>query len=305
MRDLILGCLLLCVCALPARAQEEEKTYILGVYTPGVIFGDSLGKARFAEQVASALSQRTGLRFTGKAFARASDLKAPQVDFAVVDGAWYAATGPGTPLAWASGQDRLVVVGNAAAPGGVVAGLKGKTLILPPPVSAYEGYVSSTLLGHQARARDFFKIEESKDTQSALAAVKLGRAELTVTFQSYAEAQGLPILHAGVEGPLPVAVQINPAVEEEVSRKVAAAFQGLTAPGGQGLFTGFGGGGEGVRAFLARSRSKATLPRPVMAEAPRVRLDFEAEVQADAASLGREEAQGLVPIPPLPEEDGP
>lgn len=302
---ILLGALwALCLCATGQAQQPPPPRYVVGVYAPSLVFGGSLEKARFAEQVAAALSQRTGLEFKGEAFARVEDLKSTGVDFAVLGGIYYAASGLGQPLAYGAGQEQMVLAANPAS-GANLAQLKGKKLILPPPRKLCQAYVSATALGHQAQAERFFQVESTKDMQSALTAVKIGRADVTLTYASYARAQGLRVLHTAGPGPLPVAVQINPKLPADVTQKVRGAFSGLALQAGGGVMQGFGGSGKEARSFGAAARSRLQRPQAIMSEAARVRLGFDATTGGRSAPLAPPQAVDLAPVPPLPVEEPP
>lgn len=284
---------------------QEGRVYTVALYAPGLDFGDGVAKAGFVERAAQALSQRTGLPCRGVAFARAEDLQAQvkdqKIDFAILGGDFYAASGLGKPLAWASGAAPLALV---ARPGeaGSLAKLKGKTLILPPPGAAYEGFVTSTALDHEAKAKNFFKIKYTKDVESAVAAVNLGQADLTVALEPYALRSGLSVVYrVQGAGPLPVAVQVNEGLDPATAKVFADAFPGLGLEGPGGLFQGFGGGGEGVKAFRGYANGKAEVAKPALAPVPRVRLELDAEGADPTGTLDGGGPEGLVPVPAMPE----
>ncbi len=288
--------------ASPARAQGEveERVYTVALFAPDINFSDAISKAGFVNAVASALSSRTGLKWRGQSFGQAGDFSAAArsggVDYAIIGGTYCASSCVGTPVAFASGQGAMSVVGRGAES---VAAMRGRTLILPQPSKAYEGFVSATLLGHQVEASEFFVIKTTGDARSALAAVQIGQADLTVAFDAYAV--GLGVLYKTSASPLPVVTQVNQALDPELAARIASAFRGVGVQGG-GIITGFGGSGEGLQAFRGFAFSKAPALRPSMASARPLRLRFPVISAAGLDRLSDARQETLIPTPELREE---
>lgn len=296
----ILATLLFVLTSLAAQtAFAQDKEFVVALFAPDVLFADSVSKANFIQGIAQAVGSRTGLKVSGQSFARAEDFKARKPDFAVIGGTYYASAGGGKAVAYAAGDPPLALIGQPGASSNV-AQLKGKTLILPRSGNLLEGWVTATVLDHEVRAKDFFKITYTKDVQSALAAVKLGQADATVAFAPYAAQSGLSILYNGPAGPLPVVVQVNDKLDPEVASKFEAAFQGLGVSGG-GIVTGFGGGGKGLKSFRGFASSKPGTKRPVVADDRVVQVNFDLVTAEGETVWERTGPESIVPLPPLPE----
>lgn len=291
------------VCAQPDEGQtQDQKTYTVAVFAPDLNFGDAIGAASYADRVASAVGSRSGLPVRGVAFARAGDIsaraKAGKVDFAVVGGAYAAVSGLGKTITHGRGKARLVFVGRG---GGSIASLRGKRLILPQPARAYEKYVTAAVLAHQVPAREFFEISTTKNVQSALAAVKLGQADLTVALEPYARNAGLTTIHATKAGPMPVVMQVNDDLDPEIASRLASGFRGASVSGA-GVVSGFGGSGEGTRSFRGYAGSRARLKRPKMAPSRNLRMKFLPKVTGPGGLSPGQPAE-IVTLPALPEEE--
>jgi hypothetical protein len=274
---------------------EELRTYTVAVFAPDINFSDSISKSGFVGGVASALASRTGLKWRGLAFANAGDLKSSGVDYAIIGGSWCAVACIGKPVAFASGSGAMSIVGR----GGKVSEMRGKTLILPQPAKAYEGFVTATLLGGEIAASEFFKIKTTGDVRSAIAAVNVGAADLTVAFDAYAG--GLSVLYRSNASPLPVATQVNTNIEPEIADRIAKAFRGLPASGG-GIIRGFGGGGGGVKAFRG-SIGGTRVKRPGMMPPRPLKLRFPVIKSTGLERLVDSRHDTIIHAPALVEED--
>ncbi len=282
----------------PVQSQEEQRVYTIALYAPDINFGGAMSKASFVNAVAAGLSSRTGLTFKGKSFGRAGDFKgAGGVDYAIIGGSYFAVAGVGKPVAFATGSGSMSVIGRG---GGPIHSLRGKTLILPQPAKACEGFVSSTLLGYQAQAGEFFKIQTTKDVASALAAVKVGKADLTVGFDAYAG--GLPVLFRSNASPLPVATQVNPNIDPQVAEQIKSAWRGLSVSGG-GIIRGFGGPASGVKAFRGLSGGKPKARAPSMAPPRPPQISFPVIPSEGLDRLSGSSDGSVISTPPMLEED--
>lgn len=285
-------------------AAQEARTYTVAVFAPDLNFGDAIGAASYADRIAAAVSSRSGLTVRGVAFARSGDLsaraKAGKVDFAVVGGAFAAVSGLGKTVTHGQGSARLVLVSRG---GASLSSLRGKRLILPQPAKAYEKYVTAAALAHQIQARDFFQISTTKNVQSALTAVKLGQADVTVALEPYARSAGLSVVHATSAGPMPVVLQVNDNLDPEIAARLANAFRGASVSGA-GVVSGFGGSGDGTRSFRGYAGAKARLKRPKMAPSRNLKLNFVPAVTG-AEGLSSGSPSDVVTRPGLPTEGAP
>ena len=285
-----------------SNAHAQEVT--MAVFAPSIDFGDSIGMAGYGERLAGQVASKSGVRVRVLALARAGDLQARarsgSIDYAVVGGAYASVAGLGKPIAHAVGAVRIVVAAKPGT-GSTPAALRGKTLILPQPATAYERFVSASLLAHEVSAKDFFVLKTTKNVSSALAAVRLGQADLTVCLVPYATSAGLTILARRKAGPLPVVIQINRELDPVMAQKLATGFRAASVSGGKGVLRGFGGSGQGIRGFRSLARSGPSRKAPRMAPHRPLRLRFDVPASRDP-NLVRTSVQDLIPTPELEAE---
>jgi hypothetical protein len=153
----------------------------VGVYAPSAPFDGPVARVDFANRVAAALAQATGVAWEGRSYARAADFSAAvkrgEVTVAVVDVAYLAASGAGYPvLAGAVHGGALSTSWELVGARGV-AGLKGKTLVVPSVGARDESFVLEVLLEGEVDRSHFGKITYAPDALSAIASLEHGRAD--------------------------------------------------------------------------------------------------------------------------------
>lgn len=218
----------------PASEPAAPAAATIGVFIPSVYFSDSLARARYAESVAQKLEAAVGQPVRGKAFGAAGEFQAQvaagAVDFAIVDAPYAAAHGGLKPIAQATSG------GNGARPmqvltqGGAdsVAALAGQTMVLFDVGAAEDRFVANFIFQGQIGADYFKRAKPVRDVQAALAVVKLGKAQVTVSFEG--AGGGLTSVFTSRPAPLPLFVQTRDAVDAGLVAAVKKAALGLQAP---------------------------------------------------------------------------
>ena len=281
----------------PASAPAESPAVVVGVYVPSVAFGDSMARARFAEALAANLSQAIGRPVRGKAFAGAGEfftqVQANEVDFAVVDAAVALERGGFTPLAQAqsSGNPARALVLVAQSPG-TVASFAGKSVVLPEGVGREDRFLANFVLQGQLGAEHFVRQKTVRDAQAALSLVKLGKADLTVTWD--AQASGLAVVLSSRPAPLPVFVRARAGVPADVQAAVAKAAPGLSV--GAGPFEGFGPWNPNGSALSALRSALGAAPGAARVEP--VFAPSTGALPTPEVFLGASLSPGAAPLPP-------
>jgi hypothetical protein len=225
--------------AIPAHAQtDEEAPRVVGVYAPQVLFASALARTGFAQQIASQLASKTGLKIVGRGFATRGDfdqqVKAGRVHFAVIGAPLQARRGyPALAQGQSGGKSARAMV-LATQGGKNISTLKGTTLA---GVSKSDrGLVMNYLLQGQVPP-GYFKFKPARDVQAALGLVKLGRAGGAFTFAG--NTAGLDAAFISRPMPLPVFVQTDKTLGADVAGKVRGAIGGVALQ--NGTVSGFGG----------------------------------------------------------------
>lgn len=258
-----------------APASAETPPIVVGVYIPSVAFGDSMARARFAEALAAALASATGRPARGRAFVGGAEffaqVDAGAVDFAVVD-AGVMVERPGLkPIAQATsgGNPARPLAVVASAPSTLEAAL-GKALVLHEGLGREDRYVARFVLQGERGGEPFKRLKPVRDAQAALSQVRLGKADVTVTWAS--QAGELAVVATARPAPLPVWVQARPDVDPAVAASVSQAATRLAL--GVGPFDAFGPFNPGASALTAlrSALSGAVAPAarvdPVLAPSP-------------------------------------
>ncbi len=244
----VLACIAALLLIAPAQAQDTgapaadgAATYVVGVFTPRVLFANSLARQRYAEGIAQALQTATGAPFRGRGFATAGEFAnqvgAGAVDFAVVEAQYQIEKGyPALAQATAGGaaaQPMVLAVGGGK--GENIGELQGKSLATVSVGPGDRAFVTNFLLQGQVEPDYFKKGKGARDVQGALTLVSLGKADATFTYAG--QTAGLGTAFRSRPAPLPVFVQTDPSVPGEVAGTVRKAIIGVRAPGG--LLDGF------------------------------------------------------------------
>ncbi len=260
---LILGLLL----SIPAYAQdagtpeaEGPEPLIIGVYTPWVHFPNSIARNQYAEGVARALQDATGIPMRGRGFTGSGQFGSAGVDFGIVDAQVQIQRGF-KPLAQgaAGGKARraMAMVVGPKVGGRTIGALKGKSLAQVQVGRADQQFITNFLLQGQVEASYFKKGRKTRDVQGAVSLVKLGRADAAFTFTG--ATAGLATVLRTRPVPLPVFVQVDGSLPKDTVSKVRSAITGIRVK--NAAFDGFTGFDSGKLATLAGAL-KSGLSRP-------------------------------------------
>ncbi|MCB9561648.1 MAG: hypothetical protein H6708_14680 [Kofleriaceae bacterium] len=271
----------LAVVTAPAAAHAGDLR--LGLFAPAAPFESTAARQDYASKLASHLAEATGGAGVGRVYARASDLaaaiKKKEIDVAVVDAAYLAATGStATVLAIATrGGDPAgawQVIGHRDVE--VIAQLEGERL-LTPTVGGHEAdFVLDALLGGELPRTFFRAIDTAPDVASVLAALALGRADAAV----------VPV---GVDLPDGTArIATLPAV----SWPALVAFGGVAAATRRKLTAAAEtfAGGAALKRLPGRRRRRRARPGPAAGQARAARADARAPPRRGGRRAGRRSA---------------
>ena len=237
------------LCALAGAAAAEPVR--VGVYAPATPFEGTAARLDFATRLAKHIGGDDAVgRVYGKAGDFASALRKGDIDLAVVDATYLAATGGSYAVLAVAVRGGDTKVGwDLVARGTVdsVLALKGKTVITPSVGGREAAFVTEALLGGELPP-DFLEVEPSPDVLSAVAALGMGKADAAVVPSGLALPAGtnrvvsLPV----ISWPVLIASPRAPA-----SVQAAAAERALTF-GGAGAISGFRSGSADAYRGLAR-----------------------------------------------------
>lgn len=247
-------------------AQDPPDDITIALFAPSIYFEDTVARASFISTVAGAIESEIGIPVMGVNFSSASDLD--DVDFAIVDGFYFADSEIGDPLASAEHD------GDTTAALGLLVGsstgfeslsdLRSSRLILPRQNDLLEDFISAVVLHGELDAEEFFgEIEYTSNIESALSAVSQGRADATFGFAEYGSRSGLFVLAEYDDGPMPVVVQLNDDLSDDFADQVADAFQSISSRDPLDGFTRFDSGG--VSAFSSDAARRRPSITPLMA----------------------------------------
>lgn len=223
----------------------------VGLFAPATPFEGTGARLDFVTKLAKHLGGPDAVgRVYGKAGDFASALRKGDIDLAVADTSYLAATG-GTyavlAVAVRGGETRtgwdLVARGAADS----VLALKGKTVLSPPVGGREAAFVGEALLGGELSA-DFFKVESSPDVLSAIAALGIGKADAAVVPAGLSLPAGTNRVVSLPEISWPLLIA-SPRASAAI--QALAAERALTFSGG-GAISGFRSGSSDAYKSLAR-----------------------------------------------------
>ena len=176
----LLALLLVPVLAVGSAAADPLR---VGLFAPSTPFDGTGARLEFATKLAKHIG---GDDAVGRVYGKASDfvsaLRKGDIDLAVVDATYLAASGGSyavLAVAVRGGDTRggwdLVARGTVDS----VLALKGKTVLVPSVGGREAAFFGEAMLGGELPA-DFFKVEASPDVLSAIAALGLGKGEAAV-----------------------------------------------------------------------------------------------------------------------------
>lgn len=175
---------------LPALAYAQ--THTVAIFAPSLDFADGAARNAFVTKIAKSLSDKTGMTWTASAFARASDFEAARstVDLAILDADYFSGkSGSLKPIAMLSSNGstsrRLKVIAKRGSSDKLF-NYRGKRLTLVSSSSLVKSFFTANVLGNEVNVDKYFStVDEARDIRSAINALELGKADLTMTFEGY------------------------------------------------------------------------------------------------------------------------
>jgi hypothetical protein len=218
-----------------AHAQPSPQKITIGIYAPSVEFGTAQARLQYAQGLAKAIEQNTGIKTEAQSYASIAALK-KDVDLAIVDGQCYA-----TNLGW-----RLLAtatIGGAttrawalySSEGASMQALKGKKLAFVATGCNDGGFVDNAMLESEVDPGFFGSRVGNPDLAAAVAAVASYKSAQAV-FAPAGSAKGLTKVFDTGAAPNPAFVELGGKLPQPVLDKVAAAVVGF---GGGGAISGW------------------------------------------------------------------
>lgn len=164
---------------------------IVAIYAPNLDFKDGAERNAYVNKVAKELSSKTGMQWEGQAFARAADFESAKssVDAVILDADYFSSKGGGfRPVAMLSANGQTTRPLKLIAPKGgsdKLYNYKGKKLVVIANASLAGSFVTASALGGEAKASEYFSIDEVRDARSAINAVEMGKADMALVFDGY------------------------------------------------------------------------------------------------------------------------
>jgi hypothetical protein len=219
----------------PAAAQPAKLT--VGVYAPTVEFGTAQARLAYAQGLARAIEQSTGIKTDAQAYATLAALRKDAVDFAIVDGPCVA-TNPSWKLLATStsggATTRTWVLYSSA--GESLASLKGKKLAFVALGCSDTAFIDNAMLEGEVDAAFFGARLGEKDLTGAIASVTSYKTAHAV-FAPSGSAKGLTKVFDAASVPNPAFVELSDKVPDELSERVANAVLSYSASSAIGGWT--------------------------------------------------------------------
>jgi hypothetical protein len=202
----------------PSFAQEKDtRTFDLAVYIPRLLFADNVARSLYAREVAATLSKASGLKISGRAFTRHSDLNnfinSGRVDLVLAD-IGLVAVNPRRYRVLASGTGpegnvpAYAVMSYQSFTG--IRALKGRRLGLPDATLNEVSLVSNIPLEGEVAVDHFFgAIRWAYDMGELMGWLKTGRVDCALGYAALARKQGLKIVSTLRGVPLPVLAVVS------------------------------------------------------------------------------------------------
>lgn len=218
------------IAAFPAFAMAEN---IVAIYAPNLDFKDGAERNAYVNKIAKVLSSETGESWSGQAFGRAGDFEAARsnIDVAILDADYFTGkSGSLRPVAMLSAN------GQTSRPLKVIAKkgssdklyhYRGKKLALVANASLAGSFVTASALGNEVKASEYFaSIDEVRDVRSAINAVEMGKADISLVFDGYDS--GFTTVYTSSSVGLPIIAVNSARVTGDVSEKIKHALQNIS-----------------------------------------------------------------------------
>jgi hypothetical protein len=287
--------------ALLASAPARAQALSVGIYAPTLPFDGPVARLDYVSRLATHLAEVVGEGSgVGRAYGRAADfaaaVKAGELQYAVVDAAYAAASGYaviGQGLRGGASAGAWAIV--TSLPAKSVRDLGGRTLAVPDVGARQEAFVYEVLLEGELAKGHFAQIIYAPDALSALAQVSHGRADAALIPAGLTLPAGVHAVAGLSSIPWPVVVAL-PGAPTERTAKVAEALGSFV---GDAVLGGFQrGGGEAVRALAGRFGHR--VHRGPFA-VPSLRLAVDALLAGRSFRIPQVDPMTFIEAPPIPE----
>lgn len=261
-----ISAILVLLLAAPAAAQPKKLG--VGLYVPEIPFTNPAQRFGLVRGIAQHLSSALGVTVEGRAYKSAGDferdLRTKKIHFAVV-GAFYAATKPLRVVAKAQlkGGAAWSIMAKGKVP---ISALKGKVLQVPSMGPITLRFVEHGLLDSTVDVKKHFKIGRAPDVNSAISAVRFGRAQAVV---APVDTPGLTKLVGALRVPPPGFAIVDRKLDPALAAKAKAAI--LAYGAAVASFQGWRPAGAGIYGAIAAA-AKKKVKRMVLSSARVVRL---------------------------------
>ena len=260
----------------PRAARADEQKLTIGVFAPTVEFGTAQARLAYAQALARAIEQASGVKTEAQSYASLAALDKDKVDFAIIDAQCVATHGGWHVLATASvGGNTSREWGLFSLTGDAMQTLRGKKLAFVQTGCDDAGFVDNAMLESEVDAGFFGGRVGEKDLTGAVADVASYKSAQAV-FAPVEAAKGLKKVFDTTSVPNPAFVALDAKLSRAVVDKVAAA---VLAYGGGGAIAAWSKpAGDAYRALAARLPRSAKLPvlatpEPVHVDANNVLID--------------------------------
>jgi hypothetical protein len=171
---------------LASAAVAQAQNVTVGLFAPTAPFPSTSARVDLASRLGDHFGKALGGTGSGKVFARGGDfaaaVKKGDVTIALVDAAYLAVAGGNYTVVAAAVRGGESTHGWQLVARGAdkLSGLKGKRVLVPGIGGKESDFVLNVLFGGEIPKDYFGKIEPAPDTVSAVAALKLGKADAAI-----------------------------------------------------------------------------------------------------------------------------
>ncbi len=204
---------------------------VIAIYAPNLDFKDGAERNAYVNKIAKELSAKTGMSWEGQSFARAVDFEAAKssVDAVILDADYFSSKG-GTfrPVAMLSSNGQTTrPLKLIAAKGGSdkLFSYRGKKVAVVANSTLASAFITASALGNEAKATDYFTIDEVRDVRSAINALEVGKADLALVFDGYDS--GFKTVYTSSPVGLPIIAVNSSKLTSEQAEKLKNALQNI------------------------------------------------------------------------------
>jgi hypothetical protein len=252
-----------------AYAQPAPQKLTIGVYAPSVEFGTAQARLAYAQGLAKAVEQSTGIKTEAQSYATLAALRKDNVELAIVDGLCVATNPSWRLLASATiGGAATRTWGLFTSGADTMLALKGKTLAFVQTGCNDVGFVDNAMLESEIDATFFAARIGEKDLTGAVADVASYKTAQAV-FAPLDAGKGMKKLFDAAPVPNPGFVMLATRLPAGVADKIAAAVIGY---GGSGAIAGWARPSPEAYTALAARLARVTKTGVFAAPEP-VRID--------------------------------